>query len=83
MTCCTNCISYDYCSARRMCINPPFGYCTRYQPKRMSSYSLTMSTRYGAKMDEDSGSNIKLDPSLISEEKLEITDIVGTYKGDK
>ena len=33
MNYCEKCISYDYCSARRMCINPPFGYCTRYQPK--------------------------------------------------
>lgn len=34
MNYCANCIRYDYCSARGICINPPFGYCTRYQPKR-------------------------------------------------
>jgi hypothetical protein len=33
MNYCVNCLNYDYCSARGICINPPFGYCTRYQPK--------------------------------------------------
>lgn len=34
MNYCVNCLRYDYCSAQRMCINPPHGYCTQYQPKR-------------------------------------------------
>lgn len=42
MNYCANCLGYDYCSARRMCINPTFGYCTRYQPKSW----------YETKMDE-------------------------------
>ena len=50
MNYCANCISYDYCSARGMCMDPPFGYCTLYQPKRMSLYSSTMFTEYGIKM---------------------------------
>lgn len=33
MNYCENCIRYDYCLARGMCINPSFGYCTQYQPK--------------------------------------------------
>ena len=33
MNYCVNCLSYDYCSEREMCINPPYGYCTQYQPK--------------------------------------------------
>lgn len=42
MNYCVKCLRYDYCSARRMCIDPPFGYCTRYQPK----------SGYETKMDE-------------------------------
>ena len=52
MNYCVNCLSYDYCSARRMCINPQYEYCTRYQPKRMSPYSSTMPTEHGVKIDK-------------------------------
>lgn len=54
MNYCTECLGYDYCSARGTCINPPFGYCTRYQPKRMSLYP-SMSAGYRVKMDESKG----------------------------
>ena len=37
MNYCANCISYDYCSARGMCINQSFGYCTQYQPKSVDA----------------------------------------------
>lgn len=53
MNYCEKCIRYDYCSARRMCMDPPYGYCTQYQPKRMSPYSSTMSTGDGVKIDEE------------------------------
>lgn len=45
MNYCVECLRYDYCSARRMCMDPPFGYCTRYQSK----------SGYGAKMNEIKG----------------------------
>lgn len=47
MNYCEHCLNYDYCSARRMCIDPPFGYCTRYQPKSW------------VKMDESTMSQVK------------------------
>lgn len=46
MNYCVNCLSYDYCSARGMCITP-YGCCTQYQEKcRTITTSETVYNQY-------------------------------------